>query len=74
MRNLIIISFLYPLRGLSMDTTLQILEKVDSFYNHSFSTLIWFVGVLLALVGVFVPLAIHLIESRKMRLDREMLE
>lgn len=56
------------------DQTLVILEKVNSFYNQSFSNLIALTAILLAFVGVIIPLLINLYQSRKLTIERSELQ
>lgn len=56
-----------------MDTTLQILEKVDTFYWHTFTYLIYLACAIFALGGVAMPLVLRWMEERRARIDREQL-
>ncbi|MFA0662455.1 hypothetical protein AB4619_25535 [Vibrio splendidus] len=54
--------------------SLELLEKVNSFYSDSFNQLITLTICLIAFIGVFVPLLFGYYQNRKSKLDIEALE
>ncbi|MEX0335806.1 hypothetical protein [Vibrio tubiashii] len=54
--------------------SLELLEKVNSFYSTSFNQLITLTISLIAFVGVFVPLLFAYYQNRKSKLEVEALE
>ncbi len=54
-----------------MNETLAILEKVNNFYSDSFYQLLWFNGVMGAIVGIFVPLIFQHYQNRKNKQDKK---
>ncbi len=56
------------------DKSLDVLEKVDIFYNNAWSKLIIFGSILFGLVGIFVPLFIQWYQKRTLKLSEETLK
>ncbi|WP_336803257.1 hypothetical protein [Erwinia aphidicola] len=54
--------------------TLDILDKVNSFYTSSFSSLQNILLSMIALVGVILPVLISFYQTRRLKLEREGLE
>lgn len=54
--------------------TLEILEKVNSFYTNSFSSLQNIIFAIIAFLGVILPLAISFYQTRKLKLEKDNLE
>lgn len=50
-------------------TPIEILEKLDVFYNNAWNRLVLFTTILLALVGVVIPLIISWWQSRNLKLQ-----
>ena len=57
-----------------MTDTLQILEKVNSFYSNAFSQLITVTVAVLAFAGVFLPLLLQFLQWRTFRNERRSLQ
>ncbi len=51
-------------------TPIEILEKLDYFYNSAWNRLVLFTTILLALVGVVIPLIISWWQSRNLKLQK----
>ena len=49
--------------------TIEILDKLNSFYSTGFGNLLLYTGILFALIGVVVPLIIQYIQNRNFRHD-----
>ena len=49
-------------------TPIEILEKLDMFYNNAWNKLILFTTILLAIVGVIIPLIINWWQNRNLKL------
>jgi hypothetical protein len=43
-------------------SALEILEKVDKFYSESFTNLLWAMGWVIGIVGLLIPILIHLVQ------------
>jgi hypothetical protein len=56
------------------DKSIDIIEKVDSFYNNAWNKLIIFGSILFAIVGVFVPLVIQWYQKRTLKLSETTLK
>lgn len=54
-----------------IDTTIDIITKIDSFYNNAWSKLVLFWTILFAVVGVFVPLVLQWYQKRVLALSEE---
>jgi len=57
-----------------MADSIQILERVHSFYSDSFSQLMLWTMALLAFAGILMPLLNQYMQSRASRLEKESLE
>jgi hypothetical protein len=55
----------------SMNETLQILEKLNSFYSGAFTQLITYTIGVLAFVGIIIPGAISFLQSRQFKRDQK---
>lgn len=58
----------------SADRSIDLIEKVDNFYNNAWNKLILFGSILFAIVGVFVPLVIQWYQKRTLKLSEETLK
>lgn len=56
------------------DKSLDVIDKVDTFYNNAWNKLILFGSILFAIVGVFVPLVIQWYQKRTLKLSEETLK
>ena len=56
------------------DKSIDIIEKVDSFYNNAWNKLILFGSILFVIVGVFVPLVIQWYQKRTLKLSEDALK
>ncbi len=52
----------------------DLIQKVDSFYNNAWNKLILFGSILFAIVGIFVPLVIQWYQKRTLKLSEETLK
>lgn len=57
----------------TQDDTIDVIEKVDNFYNNAWSKLILFGSILFALVGIFVPLVINWFQKRTLKFSEDSL-
>lgn len=55
------------------DRSIDLIEKVDSFYNNAWDKLIIFGSILFGLVGVIVPLVIQYYQKRTLKLSEDAL-
>ena len=62
------------LRDIQMDSTLEILEKVNAFYIGAFDQLIILTVSVLAFCGVLVPILISTYQNKQLKLQQEALE
>ena len=53
--------------------SIEIIEKVDSFYNNAWSKLIIVVSIMGAIVGVFIPLMIQWYQNKTIKSSEEKL-
>lgn len=51
----------------------DIVSKVQAFYDTAFNHLLWTLGTMGAIIGVLVPFAIAYLQKRKLRIDRDVL-
>lgn len=58
----------------SSDKSLEIIEKVDTFYNNAWGKLVIFGAILFGIVGVFVPVFIQWYQKRTLKLSEETLK
>lgn len=56
------------------DKSLELIERVESFYNNAWNKLIIFGSILFAIVGLFVPLVIQWYQKRTLKLSEETLK
>ncbi len=49
--------------------SLDVLEKVDAFYNNAWAKLLLFGSILFAIVGIFVPIALQWYQRRTMQMS-----
>lgn len=56
------------------DKSIDLIEKVDNFYNNAWSKLVLFGSVLFVIVGVFIPLVIQWYQNRTLKLSEETLK
>jgi len=54
-----------------MSDTLQILEKVNAFYNSAWSQLVFNMTIMLAIVGGLIPVLITMYQNRKFKIEQE---
>jgi hypothetical protein len=54
--------------------TLQIIDKVNSFYSNSFSQLMTLTIAFLGFAGILLPIVLQLIQSRSFRLEERSLQ
>lgn len=61
-----------------MNETLEILSKVDTFYNSAWTKLMMFLGIVSFIVGILLPIAIHFIiqwyQKRQLRIEKNEIE
>ncbi|MCX6834186.1 MAG: hypothetical protein NTW07_03470 [candidate division Zixibacteria bacterium] len=57
-----------------MSDSIQILERVHSFYSDSFSQLMLWTMALLAFAGILMPLWIQYVQNKASKLEKEVLE
>ncbi len=50
-----------------MNETLEILEKIDTFYSNSFGTLVTLTFSILAFAGILIPILIAYIQNRQVK-------
>ena len=55
-------------------SSIDLIEKVDNFYNNAWFKLVLFGSILFALVGIFVPLFIQWYQKRTLKLSEETLK
>lgn len=53
------------------DKSIDLIEKIDSFYNNAWNKLILFGSILFAIVGVLVPIVIQWYQKRTLKLSEE---
>jgi hypothetical protein len=53
-----------------MNETLQILEKLNSFYNSAYSNLVLYTTALLAFAGGLIPFIISIYQNRQFRVEQ----
>ena len=58
----------------SSSNGLDILEKVDTFYNNAWNKLIIVGSVAITIVGIVVPLIIQWYQKRTLKLSEELLK
>lgn len=56
------------------ERNLDIIDKVDAFYNNAWDKLVLFGSILFALVGVFVPIVIQWYQRRTLKLSEDSLK
>lgn len=56
------------------DRSIDLIDKVDNFYNNAWNKLILFGSILFAIVGVFIPLVIQWYQKRTLKLSEETLK
>lgn len=56
------------------DYAVELIDKVDNFYNNAWDKLIIFGSILFAIVGIFVPLVIQWYQKRTLKLSEETLK
>jgi TRAP-type C4-dicarboxylate transport system permease small subunit len=54
-----------------MDTTLQILDRLNDYYNNGFGHLLVYTAILFGAIGIIVPIIIQIIQNRTFRHDAE---
>jgi hypothetical protein len=47
---------------------LDVLNKVDAFYNSAWEKLIFFAGILVAMVGIIIPILFNWLQNRTLRI------
>jgi len=52
------------------NNNIELLEKVNAFYDSAWNKVIWVIGILIAIVGVAIPLTIQFWQNRKLASDR----
>lgn len=57
-----------------MNETLEILERVNTFYAEAWSQLLLFTIAAISIVGVIVPVLIHIIQSRSIKSEKQAME
>lgn len=57
-----------------MDSTLVIVEKINSFYSSAFSQLITITVAMLAFVGIIVPILYYLYQQRLFKIEVSSIE
>lgn len=57
-----------------LNETLEILSKVNEFYDTSWSKLIWLLTGAFAILGIFIPFIIQNYQKKKLKLNEEKLE
>ena len=49
---------------------LDVLNNVNTFYDSSWNKLLWVLGILFAIIGVIMPIAIQIYQTWKINLDK----
>ena len=57
-----------------MESTLEILEKVNALYSGAFTQLITITGIILAFSGILLPVIITIYQNRQLELKKKSLE
>lgn len=53
---------------------MDLLNKMDIFYNNSWTRLIWVVTISFAIIGVFVPILVQWYQKRELKLSEDKLK
>lgn len=55
-------------------TPIEILEKLDAFYNNAWDKLLLFTTIMLAIIGIVYPIIINWLQNRNLKLKEESLK
>jgi len=59
---------------ISSASSLDLISKVDAFYNNAWTKLIWIIGIFFTVIAVVTPVITLLIQKRELKLGEEKLK